>query len=178
MVLYRRSLAQEAKDMGLKPPKVAFVRFIDPSEVATTVVSCMNELGLPAKPNGDGNGWQIPDDVPDSQSAFIKDTVYRCQAMYPTHPQFNLPPSTASLGRQYDWLATKLVSCYRAQGFQISDPPSKAVWIASYTTDPWSPDQSLPEEVIRNPKAKTELDKKCPLPGFADLSEHPPVIKK
>ncbi len=183
MVLYRQSLAQSAKDSDLKPvPKVAFVRFIEPSELATTQVTCMNDLGLPARATVRGNGFSIPESVPDSQKDFIKETIYRCAAMYPLHPQYNLPPSTVSLGRQYDWDVTKLLPCYRAQGLPVSDPPTKAVWVTSLAAsspDTWTPDRDLPPELANySSKGRTELDQKCPPPGVDDLLEHPPVIKK
>lgn len=179
MALYRQQLAQLAKDMGLKSvPQVEFVRFIDPAEITTTTVSCLRDLGLPAVVNAQGNGYSIPDDVPNSQKDFINETQYTCSAMYPSHPQFDLPLSTEALGRQYDWNVTKLAPCYRTQGFQVPDPPTKEVWVANYPNDPWFPDLFIPEEVARDDAKRAELDKKCPLPQSSDVIEHPPVIKK
>lgn len=179
MTLYRQQLAQTAKDMNLKTvPKVAFVRFIDPAEITTTTVSCLRDLGLPAVVNAQGNGFSIPGDVPDSQKEFVNETAYTCSAMYPSHPQFDLPPSRESLGKQYDWNVAKLTPCYRAQGFPVPDPPTKQVWVANYPNDPWFPDQFIPSEVARDGAKRAELDRKCPLPQYSDLIEHPPVIKK
>lgn len=180
MVLYRQSLAQTAKDMNLKnPPEVGLVRFIDPSELSTTLLKCLNDHGLPAKAKAGGTTIYIPGDVPDSQGDFINETQYTCEAMYPIHPQFELPPSPATQGRIYDWLVTKQMPCYRAQGFPVPDPPSKAVWVAAFNAGPtWGPDDSIPQEVARNATAMAELNRKCPPPYPADVDEYLPVIKK
>lgn len=178
MNLYRQQLAQTAKDMNLKTvPKVQLVRFIDGQD-QSAVVDCMRDLGLPAVLNEQGNGLSIPDNIPSSQKDFVNETVYTCNAMYPIHPQFNLPSSKESLGKQYDWNVAKLMPCYRAQGFPVPDPPTKEVWVANFPSDPWFPDLFIPADVARNGKMKAELDKKCPLPTNDDLIEHPPVIKK
>lgn len=174
--LYLSSLAQDAKESGISdPPAVARVRFIRPDEMGQTRVACLAELGIPAVSKADGYGYAIGD-VPDSQQKALNESQYVCAAKYPIHPQYVLTRSPEARGRQYDWMANEQIPCLRSRGFSIADPPSKAVWLASYDLDPWIPEKELPRDLVGSESKRAELEKACPIPPVDQLIEHPPIL--
>ncbi len=176
---YRASLAEDAKSLGLTEiPDVPLIRFIAPTELGQTMVSCLAEKGMPATSVNGGAGYQLGD-VPDSQARAASLAQYECSASYPIHPQYTLPKSSAARAKEYDWMVGTRIPCYRAQGYAISEPPSKEVWIASFTTgDVWGPDLDVERVIGRDKAAWQILNEKCPSPSPYQFIEHPPQLDR
>lgn len=176
---YRASLAEEAKSLGLTdPPDVPLIRFIAPTELGQTRVACLAEKGMPAAVTNGGAGYELGD-VPGSQGQAANLAQYECAASYPMHPQYLLPTSSAARGKAYDWMISTQIPCYRAQGYTISEPPSKEVWIASYSTgEVWGPDLDVEKAIGHDKAALDALNQKCPPSQPDQFIEHPPQLDR
>lgn len=174
--LYKGMLENEAKSMGLNPvPRTKLVRYIKPSELGATMVACLAEFGMPAKETPDG--YELGD-IPDSQGNSANEAQYICQARYPMHPQYMLKKSNVALGKEYDYLVSNMLPCLRGLGYTVSDPPTKEVWISSYGSGPWSPDQDLSKAIGADQGELTKARTACPGPRIDSLIEHPPALHR
>lgn len=157
-------------------PDVQLVRFVRPDEAPFVRVPCLQELGIPAEALPEENGYSIGD-VPASQGKAVNEAQYICEAKYPLHPQYELKPSAAALGRQYDWMVSMQVPCMKRLGYAISEPPSKEVWIASRATgEVWGPDLDVAKVIGGDAVKMRSIYKACPQPGVNELIEHPPSL--
>ena len=118
-------------------PDVEFVRFIDKDEWAKVMVDCLIAEGMHAKLGTDGG---IESFAPTGQAMAMDVARYVCNVKYPTDPALNLPPTEAELAYLYDYFALVLNPCLQAEGYEVTEPPSRQVFLDTYgTADMWSP---------------------------------------
>jgi hypothetical protein len=173
-------LAKRARDLGIaNPPDVPLIRWIGPEQWAAVYATCLRSAGFPAVEKG-GSIEYGRVGVPESRAAAFNEALYRCEAQYSIHPQYQLPLSAAAFRRLYDWYVNESVPCLRRNGVSVPEPPSREVWVsemqrgsvAGAADSPWQPFSSIP------PKAREEVRKKCPqLPPWELIIEHPPIIE-
>jgi hypothetical protein len=121
-----------------KQPEVEFVRHLQQDEWATVQSGCMAEQGFPdVKPTPDG-GLSFGD-VPDSQGEAFWTSRYICFLKFPLDPKYSGPLTEDRLKVLYDYYVSSLIPCLEAEGYAISDPPSKSVFIDQYQEASWSP---------------------------------------
>lgn len=108
---------------------------IDWFRMSRLVVECVRDHGFPVRLVPPGDGWSFMD-VPPGQNALASRYADACVA------GLNIPPyQEASLEQRELFYEYYLVlrECLIAEGFGVSEPPSKDYFVENYLTDPWSP---------------------------------------
>ncbi len=170
-------LAIVAKGMHLAdPPKVELVRWIDLKDYAAVNVTCLLDQGFPARADG-GQGIVYGEEVPVSQDRAYTVAIYTCEARYPVHPYYSLPPSRAALSKLYDWYVKVSRPCLERAGYDIPAPPSSETWTEAYLAkgqDLWTPWSSIPWPSLGE-GTRTSLEETCPQgPDPSVYLEHVP----
>ncbi len=172
-------LTRTAQEMGLAhPPTVELVRWVDPTDMAPTRVACLADQGFAA--TADGGSGITYGEVPPSQEEAFKAAVYTCEAKYSLHPYYELPKSAAALSKAYQWYTEVSTPCLKAEGYDISEPPSKEAWLAVATNGGayWSPWSEVPIRAL-SPAQRQELERRCPQgPEPSEFLEHVPVLQR
>lgn len=124
-------LASYAAAHDIDPvPEVAVVHVVTPSESKAVVDECVVD-----------QGWeQLPDSTfqyPSEQDQAFALAMYVCMASYPVDPTLTGPPDQDQWAAIYDYWMTETMPCLDAEGYELSEPPSRETFLASPT---WSPD--------------------------------------
>jgi hypothetical protein len=139
-------------------PDVEFVRFVEAADAPSIMVSCLAEQGFIASVGSDGGIF--PQDVPADQGSALAEAIYRCDAQYPVHPRYYLPPTIEQLQIRYDYYVDSLVPCLRREGQSLDDPPTWETFVGNYhTRDNWHP---YDEVNTRNADHHQQLHERCP----------------
>lgn len=134
-----KALQAEADTAGIvDPPRVGLVRWIKPEEFATTHVRCLNDAGFDVAVTDDGTGINS-ETIPAAQTSALEMAMYTCSAQYSVDPRYSLPLSESQLGLMYDYMVESYIPCVEGLGHQLSDPPSKDVYIGSPPLERWQP---------------------------------------
>lgn len=141
-------------------PEVEIVRRVDPGDWATAIAACLNDSGFPdVTADADGGLSYQNQSAQTERFALAK---YSCVAAYPLEKKYTAPLDDEQLGNIFDYLTLVQVPCLEAQGFEISDPPSRQRFIETYVTAPeWLPYGELPIEVLQSDELAT-IQALCP----------------
>jgi hypothetical protein len=103
--------------------------------VSRLVVECVQDHGFPVRLVPPGDGWSAMD-VPPDQNVLASRYADACLAglNLPHHQEAS--PEQRELFYEYYLV---LRECLIAEGFDVSEPPSKDYFVENYLTDPWSP---------------------------------------
>lgn len=121
-------------------PETQRVRFVAPSEMPAAVSACLREAGFEGSDTSDEFGPAIDTSSPRGQEEAHAIAWFVCDARYPIDPALTQPLSEAEVKYMYAYSVSVLAPCLRAEGYQISDPPSEQVYLESFgTAGAWIP---------------------------------------
>ena len=126
---------------------------IDPFYVASLVVKCMNDQGLPAvlTPDGGISAENIPLDQ-NTTAQQVMDACMRGLSL----PSYTPPTDQQiTLIYQYD---LALQDCLETAGFQVSKPPSLDAFIEEYHSGAWNPYSGVP----LTGSGSSDIQQRCP----------------
>jgi hypothetical protein len=147
--------AQLAGELGVTdPPKVEPVRLVKPEERGPLVEACMAEQGYSAQRLAEEG---IPLEQTDAHAL----ADFTCMASYPIDPIWTRPFGEAQHAVQYDYTVQTLIPCLAKRGFVTRDVPTREVFIATMTTDPFHPFAQIPPGSLSNEELD-ELNRACP----------------
>lgn len=133
------------------PPPVVVRAWLKPEERSAYVDPCVRESGF----QQEGRLWVGI--TPDQQSAFNL-AQFKCSAAYPAMPKYSGSLNKTNKSNAYDWTVEKVIPCLESHGYTIRDIPSRAVFIASFDTQPFYPFSQLP--VLSNDEMEA-LETEC-----------------
>ncbi|WP_157519089.1 hypothetical protein [Modestobacter sp. Leaf380] len=136
------------------PPPVEVIRLVTPEDRQQLVADCLLEQGF-------DTAEIIDSGLPSDQVAAYNLAEYVCAASYPINPDFMGAYTDRQISIQYDWTVDSVIPCLRAEGYTISDPPSREVFIETYTTDPFYPFAELFDLQLSNAEWNA-LEVRCP----------------
>jgi hypothetical protein len=116
-------------------PEASRVRFVTATEKPYVTSECLNENGFDTDVQFGGVGGVIPEE----QMETYKIAQYVCDVQYPVDPIYSQELSEDQRGSLYDYYADKATPCLKDLGYEISDPPSRDVFIEKYSTGVWNP---------------------------------------
>lgn len=111
------------------PPQVDPIREITPAESKEVHDQCLVERGWVMSEGG----FTYP---ADQRQAFFLES-YICIASYPIRQEYLEPLDEAAWGRIYDYWVSETVPCFRAEGLDVSEPPTKETFLEGRA---WTPD--------------------------------------
>lgn len=130
------------------------------------MVDCLKEAGFSAEAFESTQGmlgFQNTGGTAEQVSAWSRG-INRCQSDVGAAPE--IPRFTPEeIGHLYDFYLRQK-DCLTAQGYTISEPPSRETYVATYySSDPWGPYADVDRI---SPTALSELEAKCPQQPTAD----------
>lgn len=154
--------AQLADMFGVAdPPPVEVVRLVTPEENETLVESCLTEQGY-------SSTTMMEVGIPAEQTEAFSLARYICTARYPIDPAYTRTWSEDQVGIQYDWTVEQVIPCLAREGYTVSEPPSREVFIANWFTDPFYPFAQLAGESLSNEEWNA-LNDACPQTAPPDV---------
>lgn len=123
------------------------------------MVDCLQQAGFSAKAFESSQGMLGFQNTAATQQADAwSKGITRCETQVGAAPE--LPRfTTEQLGRLYDFYLRQM-DCLTAEGFTISEPPSRDTFVATYySSDPWGPYADVGRI---SPTTLSELETKCP----------------
>lgn len=135
------------------PPPVAVVRWVLPEEVQALVSQCLTEQGFTVHPDGSR-------EAPMDQQQALRLADYECTMQYPAKPVYAGPLVGSQIEIQYEWTVRALIPCLASFGVEILDVPSRAKFVADWSSNPFRPYSQLVDGVT--PETYADIEKSCP----------------
>ena len=151
--------AAQSLDLKDPPTDVEFERYITPEEYGEVMVECLSDQGIPVRHSGDGG--VLFGDIPPDQALMQREAVYRCQVRFPTDPMYEKPLTSEQLRILYDYFVGELTECLGAEGYETWPAPSLSMFMAAYSTHPWSP-YPMHDPRLRHEAEWYRLSSACP----------------
>lgn len=141
------------------PPDVEPVRVVAPEDRGPLVEACLAEEGYSsASEQG----------IPTEQIAAYDLASFVCLASYPVDPRFTGTWGERQTTIQYDWTVEEVIPCLAAAGYTTTGLPSREVFLATWSTDPFYPFAQVPPGSLSN-EALEDLNRRCPQTAPSEL---------
>lgn len=120
-------------------PDVEVVRYVTAAEMPQAQADCMHEAGYPGVTVTPDGGVTLGGGVPAEQWEAMHIAMYTCNVLYQLDPKFTAPLTDQRLGEAHDYFTAELIPCLEAEGYEVTNVPSRTTFIETYEKTAWSP---------------------------------------
>ncbi|MDO5535675.1 MAG: hypothetical protein Q4F65_13630, partial [Propionibacteriaceae bacterium] len=121
------------------PVTPSMERWIAPWEIGPSMEACMSELGFAVVSKPDGQGYSPRERIATDQVQPYHAAVYECVSCYSLDPKYSQALTPDQLGVMHEYFTDVLIPCLADQGHEITDVPTREMFVGNYSSNPWSP---------------------------------------